>query len=152
MGDRASDVEALRQLPHRYCDALVRRDWDDFGRLFAPDAVWHIPEPFNIHAVGRDEIVAIVAAAFEGLAFHVQTIGIFVIDTVDAERARMRTTVHEVARQLDGTGILLFGVYDDECVRLGSEWRFKSRTLQLLYTDSPALPGAVYSVPRFSVG
>jgi SnoaL-like domain len=58
-------IEAIKQLKARYFRLMDTKQWDDWGQVFAVDAVMEVPEAEMVNH-GRAEIVANVSAALVG--------------------------------------------------------------------------------------
>ena len=62
---RLLDLEALKGLKARYFRLLDTKQWDEWGQVFARDAVLEVPDA-DVVQRGRDAIVASVSAALGG--------------------------------------------------------------------------------------
>jgi uncharacterized protein (TIGR02246 family) len=128
----AEDRLAIRELIEAYADAVCRADAQDWGALWAEDAVWHLPEYPDIGEVrGRDAIVAMWVEAmkhYPGIIF-IATPG--AIDVL-GDHATARSYTSEVYDQ-GGVTRRDRGRYDDELVRTPEGWRFARRTFRKLH-------------------
>ena len=52
---RESDIFEIMQLPHRYCDAINRKDLEDTLSVYAESALWQIPA-LGIDVQGKDNL------------------------------------------------------------------------------------------------
>ena len=118
----ACDCEDLRKIMALLAGAAQHNDlaeWDEYGNLFAEDAVMHV---FGRDYVGRDAIVAFTARRHLGK--HMLSTPIIEI----AENSAKVTIDHSFYRYPD---LVLFGVgvYKDELVKLDGEWKFARREI-----------------------
>ena len=124
----ATDI-ALRQLVSRYCDAVVRRDADDFAALWAPDGVWNPGKP----VAGRDAVKAAFERVVRGFTWLVQSAPNAVFEVDEAAGAGTgRVTITEQYKRTKGVNGALVGVYHDRYVRQGGNWLFAERRLEVI--------------------
>lgn len=120
------DRLAIRELFDSYSDAVCVVDAAAWGDTWADDGVWELPDYPEIgKIVGRQNIVAAWVAAmthYPGIIFTA-TPGSIV---VSGDRATARSWTSEVYDQ-QGVTKRDRGRYDDELVRRGGRWLFKSR-------------------------
>ena len=120
----------ISDLVHRYCDAVVRKDRDQWAATWAPDARWDLGRGRIMN--GAEAIVEYWVGAMEGfdtvvqLAHNGQA-------TVDGDRATGRWYISEHMQRRDGTRGLLLAYYDDTYSVTAGEWRFASRAITILY-------------------
>ena len=62
---RLLSIEQIKQLKARYFRLMDQKLWDEWGRVFARDAVLDVPEA-NAIQHGREAIVAFVSSALTG--------------------------------------------------------------------------------------
>jgi len=88
---RLLDIEEVKRLKARYFRTLDRKQWDDWGQVFAKDALLEVPEADVVES-GRAAIVASVSAALEGTRTvrqgHMGEIDITGPDTASQDRNR----------------------------------------------------------------
>jgi hypothetical protein len=94
-----------------------------------------VPPPFDILRVGREEIVKRLCDRRREVDIVVMTVGTVVVVEATEDRIVGRTTIEEVGRLNSELGLHVFGLYDDELVRVDDRWMFKGRTLNLLAVD-----------------
>ena len=63
---------AITDLTHRYADAVVRRDADQWASTWAPDAVWELGKGRRVE--GREAILALWNSAMDGFKAVVQNV------------------------------------------------------------------------------
>jgi hypothetical protein len=130
----------LRSLANRYADGINRADFTDVGACWAADGTWRVPAPFNILRSGREEIVKRLADRRAEVDIVVMLVGTVTVTDYSEDRIVGRTTIEEVGRLNAERGLHVFGLYDDELVRIDGKWHFQNRTLNLLAVDnSPTL-------------
>ncbi len=132
--------DAIEDLVHRYADAVVRRDAEQWSSTWAPDAVWELGKGRRVE--GRDAILALWNSAMDGFRAVVQNV---VNGTVDLDDAAGTGTgrwyiIEHWQRTDDSRGILL-ACYDDTYVGVDGNWMFASRELVVQYSGPPDLSG-----------
>jgi ketosteroid isomerase-like protein len=141
-GPLADRIE-IRELIEAYSDAVMRGDSAAWGRVWAEDAYWALPEfPGHEEFVGRAAIVAgwqwsmanYAKSARDGeppSMIYVSTPGAI---EVRGDRATARVYTSEIysfpgaARESR-----IRGRYDDELARLDGRWLFTKRVYRLLH-------------------
>ena len=121
------DRLAIHELVASYADAVSRRAAEDWGKTWAEDAVWHVPEfPGLQNLTGRDTIVAAWSVAMENftLNYMSQTMGSM---DVQGDHGTGVAYNHEVAHNLDGDITQATGRYEDEYVKRDGKWLFAKR-------------------------
>jgi hypothetical protein len=130
--------DAVAELVHRYADAVVRRDGEQWGRCWADDAHWSLGPGRAV--VGREAIVSLWMAAMAGFEAVIQNVYNGEV-RFDGERGEGRWYIGEHWKRVGGeTGILL-AHYDDTYVRVGGEWLFADRQLAVHYRGPADLSG-----------
>lgn len=137
MSDVLLEAEAqLRSLANRYADGINRADFADVGACWAPTGTWRVPEPFNILQPGRDAIVSHLTERRKSVDIVVMMVGTVVALEASEDRIIGRTTIEETGRRDAERGLHVFGLYDDELVKIDGRWYFQNRTLNLLAVDN----------------
>jgi uncharacterized protein (TIGR02246 family) len=133
-----SSRDEIAELVHRYADAVVRFDGEQWGACWAPDAHWVLGPGREV--TGRDAIVALWNKAMTTFAAVVQNAlnGEVHVDEA-AGTASGRWYVMEHFRRGDGEPGILLAHYDDTYVRVDGRWLFASRRLQPHYHGRPDL-------------
>ena len=145
MGDPVADELAVRRLVDTYCDAVNRRNAEDWAKVWTEDAEWHL---FGRPVEGRDAVVETWKGAMGLFPFVVQLIHAVVV-TLDGDRARARVYLSELAHTQKEEKLLTVGVYHDDCVReADGAWRFRRRRFDVLYQGTPDLEGRTAPVPE----
>ncbi len=128
----------IADLVHRYADAVVRYDGDQWGSTWAADAQWSLGPGRQIE--GRDAIVEFWHKAMSGFTAVVQTAlnGICDLD-VAAGTGTGRWHIQESYQRTDGTRGMLLAHYDDSYVLENGEWKFADRQLVPHYSGPPDL-------------
>jgi ketosteroid isomerase-like protein len=124
-------AEAIRRLKAHYCDLCDDGyDADALAQLFTPDAVWDGGQLGRFE--GRDAIRRFFAGTARALSFaihHVTNPAIAVAD--DAQSATARWYLLQAATLTQrNRAVWIAGRYEDELVRVGDAWRFRSVTLR----------------------
>jgi SnoaL-like domain len=133
----------IADLVHRYCDAVVRKDREQWAATWAPDAHWSLGSDrvmdgvqaiveYWVGAVDRFE--AVVQLAHNGQA------------TVNGETGSGRWYISEHMQRRDGSTGLLLAHYDDTYTVVEGEWRFASRAITVLYRGPGDLSGEFAAV------
>ena len=126
---------AIRKLNARYCDAIIRRDPNDWGALWHEDAKWYL---LGNWIEGRDSIVAAWEEALSGLPVVYQRMSGEIIE-VDGDNAACRVYVDEQVVDAEGAALNFVGVYNDECVYREEKWMYMVRRFDLIATNSGRL-------------
>lgn len=132
------DIVEIQQLVHRYCDAVVQRDEEQWGSTWAVDAVWNLGQGRRVE--GRDAIVDLWRTAMQRFPTVFQVAhnnGIH----VDGDSATGRFYITESMQLADGGTAALLAYYDDTYTRTPDGWRFASRELTPVYQGPPDLTG-----------
>ncbi|MFO1466068.1 MAG: nuclear transport factor 2 family protein [Steroidobacteraceae bacterium] len=141
-----SDLEdrfAIRELVERWSDGTNNHDWEALEALFSEDAVWDVGEPLNFRIQGRREIVAGLREKMRPSQYVVQMPHAIIV-TVRGDTASARSTIHEVCRFADGTGLEMMGTYFDELVREPRGWRFRRRNYRCTILNPQPPAGQVF--------
>jgi hypothetical protein len=134
------DFVAIQRLVHRYSEAVVLRDGEQWGSCCAEDASWDLGRGRLVS--GRPAIVELWTSAMAGMAAVVQMThnGDVMADPSGANRALGRWFIDERYRRTTGDVGMLLAHYDDAYVRgEDDQWRFSSRFLQVHYHGRPDL-------------
>jgi len=143
--DPADDL-AIREVVHRYADAVVHRNAEQWGSCFADDATWDLG---RAKANSRAEAVDLFVRAMGNMQAVVQVVHNGAArGTDDPDRATGRWYIEERYRLADGTPGILAAHYDDEYARgVDGEWRFASRVLTIQYAGPPDLSAPFLNSP-----
>ncbi|MCU0259820.1 MAG: nuclear transport factor 2 family protein [Ilumatobacteraceae bacterium] len=126
------DYVEIQRLIHRYADAVVHRDRDQWASCWAPEAVWDLGRGRLVE--GREAIVDLWTAAMGGMAAVVQLVhNGEVVEGGDRDHAAGRWYIDERYLRADGVRGILLAHYDDTYVRHEGRWLFESRFLQTHY-------------------
>ena len=130
----------IEDLVHRYADAVVHRDGQQWAATWAPDAIWDLGGGRQVE--GRDAIVDLWHRSMARYSAVVQTAtgGTVTLD-IGAGTGSGRWYVQETTRRTDGETAIMLAHYDDTYVRIDGGWRFASRALSIHYRGSPDLSG-----------
>jgi hypothetical protein len=130
----------IAALVHRYADAVVHRNAEQWGSTWAADATWELGRGRRVE--GRDAILALWNTAMDGFRAVVQTVanGTAELDEV-AGTGSGRWYVHEHWVRTDDSRGILLAHYDDRYVRIDGQWLFASRELAVHYGGPPDLSG-----------
>ena len=134
---RLLDIEAIKQLKARYFRSMDRKQWDDFGQVFARDAVLEVPE-VDLVVNGREAIVAFVSGAV-GAAQTVHHGHMPEIELTGSDSARgtwaMFDYVEWDSSDADRVGLYGYGHYLEEYIREDDEWHISRSRLERLRVD-----------------
>ena len=137
-------IEAIRTLLFRYCDAVCRRDEEQFANTWASDATWSMPPGRS--AAGRDDCVAMWQRAIAPTEAAVQMVQQGEARELADGTWVGRWYVVEYIKRLDGTANVLIAYYDDTYTVEDGEWRFASRAMTWIYRGTPDL-AAPFTLP-----
>ena len=135
---RLLDIEEIKGLKARYFRTLDQKKWDEFGQVFARDAVLEVPEAdMTVH--GRDAIVASVSQALTG-ARTVHQGHMPEIELTGPGSARGTWAMFDYVEwprpdSGDRVGLQGYGHYVEEYVREDGRWRISRSRLERLRVD-----------------
>lgn len=132
--------DQIAALVHRYADAVVRRDPDQWSSTWAVDATWELGRGRKVES--RDSILALWNSAMDGFKAVVQNVvnGDADLDEAAGTGSGRWYIIEHWHRADDSRGILL-AHYDDRYVRVDGAWLFASRELAVHYSGPPDLSG-----------
>ncbi len=130
--------DPIADLVHRYADAVVHRDGEQWGATWAPDATWDLGRGRVME--GREAIVAFWQQAMGTFDAVVQTVlnGTYELDEA-AGTGTGRWYIQEMLVRGGGERGLLMAHYDDEYRLVDGNWLFASRDLVVHYGGPPDL-------------
>lgn len=135
---RILDIEEIKQLKARYFRLMDTKRWDDWGLVFAEDAVMEVPEA-NMVSNGREEIVRTVSVALEGARTahhgHMPEIEVTGPDSARGTWAMYDYVEWPASPSGERVGLQGFGHYLEEYVREDGEWRIGRIRLERLRVD-----------------
>jgi hypothetical protein len=121
------------ELPLKYCDCVWRNDMTGIVDLFAGDGEF-ITKGFKREhrASGRDALLKLYGGLTQGELTPRPYIHNHVIDLAGGGRATGRCYVElrNLKKNMEWVGS---GYYEDEYVKVGDGWKFKSRTFSTAY-------------------
>ncbi len=143
--------DEISTLVHRYADAVVRRDGDQWGSTWAEDASWKLTK--DRHVNGRADIVALWLKAMGGFAAVVQNVlnGEATLDASDATKASGRWYIIEHFCRIEGGPGMLLAYYDDTYTFVDNQWLFASRALVVQYQGAPDLSAPFLNATSLNV-
>jgi len=128
-----ADREGIRELPLKYCDCVWRNDLTGIVDLFASDGEF-ITKGFKREhrASGREGLLKLYGGLTQGELSPRPYIHNHVIDLAGVGRASGRCYVElrNFKKNMEWVGS---GYYEDEYVKVGDDWKFKSRTFRTAY-------------------
>ena len=130
---RLLDLEAIRDLPRRYCHHIWQRDAEGVASLYAEDA--ELPaRPGRPLTRGREEILKF----FQGVVSQPTGPYPFIHNhVIQLQGDRATGTCYLDLRSFqDGRATLGAGYYNDEYVKVGGEWKFRSRRIHQILRGS----------------
>ena len=135
---RLFDVEEIKRLKARYFRTLDRKEWHEFGQVFAREAVMEVPEA-GIVERGRDAIVARVSAALSGARTvhhgHMPEIEVTGPDTARGIWAMFDFVEWPRSESGARVGLEGYGHYLEDYVREDGAWRIQRLHLSRLRVD-----------------
>lgn len=147
------DFIAIQRLVHRYSEAVVLRDAEQWGSCWADDATWDLGRGRLVR--GKAAIVELWTSAMAGMAAVVQLVhnGDARMDADDGDRAVGRWFIDERYRRSNGEPGMLIAHYDDAYVRGDDHaWRFETRFLQPHYHGAPDLSAEFHNTAEALAG
>ena len=120
-----NDLEAIRRLIARYPQLLDAKRLEDWGRLFAEDAVFDV---FGRRLEGRATIVREIGAMQPATPLK-HAVFAPVIELDDVNRARAWTDFATFVQGDAAITIANFATYYDRLVKQDGHWRIAHRTI-----------------------
>ena len=152
-----ADFVALQRLVHRYADAVVHRDADQWGNCWADDAEWDLGGGRKV--TGATAIVDLWKRAMGGMEAVVQTVDNGDAWYLDETRARAggRWYITETYRRAATADTparpgVLRAHYDDTYVSTATGWRFANRILVTHYTGPSDLSATFFNTAANMTG
>ena len=130
---------AAAELVHRYCDAVVRQDREQWGATWAENAAWELGPDRVIE--GRGPIIAHWEESISSIDVVVQLASNGEVSSTGETTAEGRWYITEHIRRRNGDLGMLLAWYDDTYVHEGGSWLFASRRLTQIYRGPPNLTG-----------
>src|SRR5215470_10208167 len=125
------DRLAIRELVDSYGDAVARHDAEAWGSNWAEDSVWTLNLPELPRVEGRTNIVALWCKAMDEYEYVLMTAKPGEIK-VTGDQATGRFWTAEITRLKTGEEQRIAGRYEDEYVKRGGRWYFKSRNYRMI--------------------
>lgn len=124
--------DPIADLVHRYADAVVHNDGDQWGRTWAPDATWDLGGGRLME--GREAIVEFWHRAMSSFEAVIQTVlnGTYELDETSGSGTG-RWYIQEVFQRPGGERGLLLAHYDDRYRLVDGSWLFATRDLVVHY-------------------
>lgn len=138
---RVEDQLAISDLRARYCHLLDEMRWTEFIDLFTEDGYFQGLSKISGKAALMD-FFSVRVPTFHEKFWHFCTNDTLVLN---GDMATGRTSM-EFISVTDGVSYVSAGHYDDEIVRVGQEWKFKSRKITF-YFYSPVAEGFTGNPP-----
>jgi ketosteroid isomerase-like protein len=123
-----SDREAIRDLAHRYAHCVWRKQFAAAVDLFTDDGEMDMGDRPVIR--GRKALLESYEQMLGAADFHP-----FVHShLISLQGERATGTCHlDLRATIDGESMIGSGYYEDECVRVDGEWKFRRRKLTMCY-------------------
>lgn len=133
---------AMHDLTMRYAEAIDTKDWSLFRTAFVEDCVMTYGDPWG-PIRGIEHLTDFVIKFHAPLAHLRHATTNFRVGAYDGDRARGRCSVEALLvapGTAGGDTLRVTGVYQDDFVRRGAEWRFASRVFtSVLSEGNPAV-------------
>ena len=140
-----TDRDAISDLVHRYADAVVHFNGDQWGDGWAEDARWILSAERDVN--GREAIVALWHKAMGGFDAVIQNVLNSTASVApDGQTASGRSYICEHFRRANGVVGILLAHYEDTYVKVDGDWKFASRQLFPHYQGAPDLSGTFFNV------
>lgn len=130
-----ADRDAIRDLPIKYCDCVWRNDVTGIVDLFADDGAFITKGRKREHrAEGRSALLKLYGGLTAGDMTPRPYIHNHVVDLKGSGQAvgRCYVELRDAKKDFHWAGS---GFYEDEYVKLGDGWKFKSRTFHAAHME-----------------
>ena len=130
-----ANLEAIRELPLRYCDCVWRNDVTGIVDLFANDGAFITKGRKREHrAEGREALLKLYGGLTSGDITPRPYIHNHVVELKgDGDASgRCYVEIRDAKKNFQWGGS---GFYEDTYVKLGDGWKFKSRTFQAAHME-----------------
>jgi ketosteroid isomerase-like protein len=134
-----SPRESIAELVHRYCDAVVRQDREQWGNTWSEDSVWELGP--NRVLEGRGPIIAHWQESIARNEVVVHQAANGHVGSTSETTAEGRWYITEHLKRRTGELGMLLAWYDDTYVCEDGSWLFASRRLTPIYRGPPDLSG-----------
>ena len=125
-------------LVHRYADAVVHFDGEQWGSCWADDAHWVLGPGRDV--TGRPAIVELWNLAMSSFRAVIQNVLNGDVE-LDGDTGSGRWYIMEHCVRGNDSRTILLAHYDDTYVRRDGRWYFASRQLHIQYQGPPDLSG-----------
>ena len=131
--DNLQAREAIREVAHRYSFYFDTRNWGSIARLFADDGVFDETTLGFPLLSGREQInMFFTGGTVNVLDYAVHYItNHFLTELSDSEAKGTCHLLFEGAL-IDGSRVRILGYIEDQYIRVGATWLFRSRKLTTL--------------------
>jgi hypothetical protein len=127
-----TQLAVIQNQLNRYTCAVNRQDWNEIAAVFAEQGTWECLGPPNLKFEGPEAIVLGLKENITRAKLLVQ-LNTPALIYVCGATASARSTMHEVAEfPRDDIRCEILGMYEDELIDVGGEWRFNSRRFTIL--------------------
>jgi ketosteroid isomerase-like protein len=123
------DREAIRTLPVRYCHCVWQKDLDGYVNLFTDDGAISATDPSLPQAQGREALRKMIGTGLDDMKPR-PFIHNHVVELVGPDQAK-GTCYVEVRMNRGGKKWQMMGWYDDDYAKVGGEWKFRSRKINI---------------------
>ena len=145
------DYISIQRLIHRYSDAVVHRDAEQWASCWADDAQWDLGRGRLVH--GKPAIVELWTKAMGGMEAVVQMVhNGEVWQGATPDTASGRWYIDERFRRASGESAILLAHYSDDYVRTPAGWLFSNRLLCIHYQGAPDLSAEFHNTAEKLAG
>lgn len=136
-----ADRDAIRELPQRYCDCVWQGDVEGLVRLFVDDGEFTIVgNKREVTNKGRAELLKTYQAGLANLTPRPYIHNHVIELNGDRATGRCYVELRDASNNLNWLGT---GFYNDEYVKVGDGWKFKSRRAQMVHMEPKLASGTV---------
>ena len=141
-----NDEQTIQRLAQIYADGVMQRDAELWGSTFATDGEWHLGAD-RPPVKGRENLKAFWSQVMAGYPNVLHWVQPGVIE-VEGDRAQARFYVQENIKDAEGNAFRVAGVYNDELIKEGGEWRFAVRRFHSIYRGPVDMSGDWFGYPH----
>lgn len=139
MSTNTADIIEIQHLAQTYADGVMQRDAELWGNTWAENGAWHL-SPDMDPVAGREALKGFWTQVMGGYPHVLHWVQPGLI-TVSGDTATARFYVQENIKDAEGNSFRVAGVYNDELIKEGGDWKFSIRRFSTMYRGPVDMSG-----------